>query len=339
MPASIEKILTFSIFLTLLVISFLIFQPYFAAIMASLVLAYLFYPAYLLLNEKLIKNKNISAFIICLFAILVFVIFFWLILQITVKQVVDFYAYTQKFDMTAPIKALVAKISNVQSFYVQTSFFIDKGIEKIASLVLNFSSQIFLNLPVIILQIFVSFFVMFYFLRDGKEIVESLRSILPFKENFKNRFFQRFREVTHGVIYGLGIVGIIQGFAAGVGFYLFGVKGAFILMLASMILSIIPFLGSWLIYIPVGLIMIANGDINGLWLIVYGIVFVSHIDNLIRPYIIGKKAKISNVLALIGMLGGIQIFGVIGLIIGPLILDYTLIFIQSYKEGKISEVV
>jgi len=339
MPTSIEKVLTFGIFLTLLIISFFIFQPYFTSIMAALVLAYLAYPAYGFLNKKL-KHPNIVAFIVCILVVIVLVVSFWIILQITIKQIVDFYAYTQTFDVTAPIKAAFAKISNLQEFPQQLSFFVDKGIEKITSSAVNFSNTLFTNLPVIILQAFVTFFVMFYFLRDGKEIIEYFKGIMPFKEAFKNRLFSRFQEVTGGVIYGMVIVGIIQGAVAGVGYYIFGVKGAFVLMIASMFISILPFIGPWIIYIPTSLLMIAHGNTtNGIGLLIYGVVLASQIDNLVRPYFVGKKAKISNVLALVGMLGGIEVFGIIGIIIGPLIVDYTVMFIEFYRTGKISEVV
>ena len=339
MPTSIEKIVTFSIFLVLLIVSFFIFQPYFTSIMFALVLAYLFYPVYLFINKRL-KSPNVSAFIVCIMVILVLVVSLWIMLQITVQQVVDFYTYVQTFDITAPIKAVLSKLSSAKEFSVQLSFFLDKAIGQLNSFVVNLSNDIFVNLPVLLLQAFVTFFVMFYFIRDGKEIVEYLRGLLPFKEQFKERFFVRFKEVTRGVIYGTIIVGIIQGITAGIGYYIFGVKGAFVLMLASCFLSIFPFLGPWAVYVPTSLLLMAHGNIgNGIGLLIFGIVLACHIDNLLRPYFIGKKAKISMALALVGMLGGMSLFGIIGLIIGPLILDYTLMFIDFYKAGKLSELI
>ena len=339
MAPSIEKVLTFIIFLVLLIVSFFIFKPYFTSLMMAAVLAYLFYPIYLFISKK-VKNSGLSAFIICILVVIIFSVSFWLILQITIKQIVDFYAYTQSFDITAPIKAIFSKISEVREFPVQLSFFVDKGIEKLTSSAVNFSNDIFANLPVIILQAFVTFFAMFYFIRDGKEIIAYLKGIMPFKESFKERFFVRFREMTGGVIYGNFIVGIIQGITAGIGYYIFGVKGAFVLMIISIFVSIFPFIGPWLIYLPTGLLMVLHNNVtNGVGLMIFGIVIASHIDNIVRPYFVGRKAKQSSLLSLIGMLGGFQIFGIVGLIIGPLIVDYTMMFIELYKSGKISELV
>jgi predicted PurR-regulated permease PerM len=306
--------------------------------MFAIILAFIFYPVYGFINKK-IKSPNVSAFIVSFFVILVFILSFWVLVQITVSQIVDFYAYTQTVDMTAPIKAFIVQISNTKEFPVQLSFFIDKGFEQVTSIAVNFSTNIFKNLPILILQAFVAFFVMFYFIRDGKEILSYLKSIMPFKEPFKDKFFIRFKEITNGVIYGMIIVGIIQGLTAGIGYYIFGVQGAFVLTLASVFLSIFPFIGPWLIYIPTGLLMIAHGNPAGLWLIIYGVVVASQIDNVVRPYFIGKRAKISMALALVGMLGGMELFGVIGLVVGPLIVDYTVMFIEFYKTGKLSELV
>lgn len=306
--------------------------------MIALVLAYLCYPAYSWINKKL-KSPNISSFIVCFLVVFILVVSFWFMLQITIQQILDFYTYTQTFDIVAPIKALIAQISNVQEFPIQLSFFIDKSISQITSAAVNFSNTLFVQLPVLLLQAFVAFFVMFYFLRDGPQLAEYFKGILPFKEQFKERFFLRFKEVTRGVIYGMMIVGVIQGMTAGIGFYIFGVKGAFILTLASVFLSIIPFTGPYLIYIPAGLMMILHGNNNGIGLIIYGLIFASQIDNIIRPYFVGKKAKISMALALVGMLGGMSLFGVVGLVIGPLIVDYTVMFIEFYKEGKLSELI
>jgi predicted PurR-regulated permease PerM len=334
-----EKILTFGIFLILFALSFFIFQPYFTSLLGAVILAYLFYPIYSWLAKK-IKSPNIAAFIVCIIVVAIIVISFWIIVQIAVSQIVDFYAYTQSFDITAPLKAVISKISNLQGFSAQISYFVDQGISKFSSSAVNFSNDIFVNLPVLILQAFVTFFAMFYFLRDGKTIIEYFKGILPFKAAFKEKFFVRFREMTGGVIYGNFIVGIIQGITAGIGYYIFGVQGAFVLMLASIFVSIFPFIGPWLIYIPAGLLMIMrNNTTNGIGLMVFGIVIASHIDNLVRPYFVGRKAKQSSLLSLIGMLGGFELFGIIGFIIGPLIIDYTLMFIDIYKSGKISELI
>jgi len=336
MPSSVSKLVTLGIFIILLVVSFLIVKPFISAIFTALVLTFIFRPLYVRLN-KLIKQPTVSAFIISLFALIVIVAISLIVLQIAAKQILDFYTYTQSTDIIAPLKAVLARIID-PAFSVQISYLLDTGLEKFTSFVINSISGMIVNLPVIVIQAIVTFFVMFYFIKEGDTITEYIKGILPFREETREKFFKRFAEITSGVIYGTIIVGIIQGIAAGIGFYLFGVEGAFLLMLMSVILSVFP-IGPWIIWLPVGISLLARGNVNeGIGLLLFGFIIVSYIDNLVRPYFVGKKAKQTQAVSLLGMLGGYALFGFIGLIIGPIILDYFIIFLELYRTGQLKNI-
>jgi predicted PurR-regulated permease PerM len=217
---------------------------------------------------------------------------------------------------------------------------IDSGIEKIAAYLVNAINNIISDIPGLFLQFFVLFFVMFFFLRDADIIMDYLKNLLPFKENVKEKFFIRFRSITNGVIYGVVLIGIIQGISTGIGLLIFGIPQTFLLTLVATIAAVLPFLGAWIVWIPVAITMIIQGNItNGLILLAYGIIVVSFIDNLLRPYIIGKKTEVNFVVVLLGMLGGIEIFGLIGFIIGPLIIDYLVIFIEFYRTQQLKDMI
>jgi len=183
------------------------------------------------------------------------------------------------------------------------------------------------------LQLFVTFFVMFYFLRDGEVIYKSVYELLPFEEKIKKIFEKRTEEITKGVIYGRLILGLIQGITAGIGFYIFGVRQPILFTFLAIFFAIIPFIGAWIVWIPVGvnLFIIAGWKI-GLMHILYQLIITSQIDNLLTPWIVGKTARMHNLIVLIGMVGGIMAFGIIGLFIGPLILEYMFLFIDIYKD-------
>jgi predicted PurR-regulated permease PerM len=333
---SIAKLVTLGIFVTLLVLSFLMISPFISAIFSALILAYIFRPWHIKLN-KLIKSKTLSAFIISFFAFVIIILLAFIVLEITARQVLDFYTYTQSTDLIAPLKAVLSRVID-PAFSVQISFLLDQGLEKLTSFVINSVSAMVVNLPSIAIQLIVTFFVMFCFIREGDIIVDYLKSILPFREETREKFFRRFEEITFGVIYGTIAVGIIQGLAAGIGFYLFGVEGAFLLMLMSIILSIFP-IGPWIIWLPVGLSMLARGRVNeGIGLLLFGFIIVSYIDNLVRPYFVGKKAKQAQIVSLLGMLGGYTLFGFIGFIVGPIILDYFIIFLELYRTGQLKDI-
>jgi predicted PurR-regulated permease PerM len=122
------------------------------------------------------------------------------------------------------------------------------------------------------------------------------------------------------------------------GLYFLGVPKALTLTVIAAIVSIIPVLGTWLVWFPVGIILLITGNtFSGIFVLLYGAFFVSLIDNLLRPYILSKKSSLHIVLSVIGTIGGLYLFGIVGLILGPLILAYVVIIIEFYKEGKLNE--
>ena len=176
---SVSKLIALGMFAILLVISFLMIRPFIAAIFAALVLAYIFRPLHLRLN-KLIKQPTLSAFLICLLAFIFLTLLSLIVLEITARQLLDFYTYTQSTDIIAPLKAVLSRIID-PAFSVQISFLLDQGLEKLTSFVINWLSGLVVNLPTIIIQLIVTFFVTFYFIKEGDVIMEYLKSVLPFK--------------------------------------------------------------------------------------------------------------------------------------------------------------
>ena len=183
---------------------------------------------------------------------------------------------------------------------------------------------------------------MFFFFRDVHIIVDKIEKLLPLKKAHQKYIFEKFNEVMFAVIYGSIVVAIIQGALGGLGFFIFEVPSPILWGIIMMFFSLIPFVGSSIIWFPAAILLIFNGYIQldnviiikGVLLILWGMFIVGLIDNLLKPKIIGTKARIHPVLVLIGVLGGLKIFGIIGIIIGPIILALLTTFIKIYEEGK-----
>ena len=110
------------------------------------------------------------------------------------------------------------------------------------------------------------------------------------------------------------------------------------LTLAACVVSILPVLGSWLVWLPVSVVLIMAGNtFSGIFLFLYGALFVSIIDNFLRPYFLSKGSNLSVPLSVIGTIGGLFFFGIAGLVLGPLVLACTLIILELYKQGKLNE--
>jgi predicted PurR-regulated permease PerM len=160
----------------------------------------------------------------------------------------------------------------------------------------------------------------------------------PFSAKTEKIFIERFSNITKAVIYGMFIVGIIQGIVTGIGLYIFKAPQPLLLTMFATLFGIIPIVGPGLVWIPVSIGMIISGKVaNGIGLALYGFLIINWIDPLIRPYFVKKRAGMPHIIALVGMLGGGYLFGIIGFVLGPLILGYLSLFLDFYRTKTLHE--
>jgi predicted PurR-regulated permease PerM len=164
------------------------------------------------------------------------------------------------------------------------------------------------------------FYAMFFFLRDGRRILEKIFYYAPLSHDDEMMVLERLTSVTRATIKGTVVIGIIQGALAGIGFWVAGLGGAAFWGTIMAILSIVPGIGAALVWIPAVIYLILTGQIMpGLLLGVWCIAVVSTVDNILRPMLVGKDAKMPDLLILVGTLGGLLLFGPIGFIVGPVV--------------------
>ena len=174
---------------------------------------------------------------------------------------------------------------------------------------------------------------MFFFLIDGRKILEKILYYIPLGHEEEELMLDRFRSITRATIKGTIVIGIIQGSLGGIGFYFAGINGAAFWGTIMIILSIIPGIGTALIWVPAVVYLVATGDITkGLILGAYCAAIVGTVDNVLRPVLVGRDAQMPDLLILLGTLGGIFLFGVIGFIIGPVICGLFLTVWEIYGQ-------
>jgi len=330
-----KKVVVIGILLILLVAAFLIVRPFLVSIMFGFVLAFILYPVYKR-ALKIIKRPSATALIITLVTIILLAIGLYFIAQITIKEAFQLYMQIQKIDVFTLINNFLSRFFEQPELSRQIATTVQQAIITLMSGVTENVGKILTNAPAILLQLFVVLFVAYYSLKEGNKIVQSISEILPFSAEINEKFIKRSREIAFATIYGQVIVGIIQGAVAGIGFYIFGAPSPLFFTLFAILLAIIPFVGPAFVWVPVSIYMIATGNTtNGLLMFAFGVVVVSWVDNVIKPVIVGKKGKINELAALIGMIGGLALVGPVGIVIGPLVLEYLLIFIELYRTGKI----
>ncbi|WP_456385718.1 AI-2E family transporter [Desulfolithobacter sp.] len=232
------------------------------------------------------------------------------------------------------------KLPYYHEFLPYRDLIIQKGGELVGHvstfLVNSLSSATKLTVNAVIMTI-IMLYVMFYFLIDGHLLLEKILYALPLEDHDEKRLLFRFTSVARATIKSTLIIGLIQGFICGMGFHLAGIQSPVFWGTVMAVLSIIPAVGTSLVWVPALLFKMLAGDWTGVVILtlICG-VFSGNIDNLIRPRLVGKDTEMHDLMVLFGTLGGIAMFGLLGIIIGPIIsaLFVTIweIYAESFKD-------
>ncbi len=171
-----------------------------------------------------------------------------------------------------------------------------------------------------LINLFIMLYAMFFFLIDGRTILNKILYYMPLGPKEENRMVEKFISVTRATIKGTLVIGLIQGTLAGLGFFVAGIGGAAFWGTIMAVLSIIPGVGAAIVWIPgVVFLFVAGKPATAIVLAVWCGVVVGTVDNILRPRLVGKDTKMSDLLILLSTLGGILFFGAVGFIIGPIV--------------------
>ena len=336
-------------FLVFAYLAILILKPFLLAVLTAVVITYIFYPLYNKLL-KAIKREALSSFLVLLIILLIMVLPMAFIVNTLSREAVTAYSFVTGivdkdiFEEECNTEKLVCKginyikdISSNQKFkeHFRSVF---KGV---VNFVVDKSSSFLFSIPKKMLEIFLVFFMMFFFFKDGKRIMERLWELITISEKDKKRIKKKISDVSFAVVYGSIFVALIQGLVAGIGYWIFGIKAPIFWGLITAVAALLPFIGTTLVWLPASLFLLLNGLVmsepsgilKGIGLFVYCALIVSTLDNVLKPKIIGAKGKIHPVVVLLGVFGGLAVFGLVGGVVGPLVLALLVTFINMYASS------
>jgi predicted PurR-regulated permease PerM len=183
----------------------------------------------------------------------------------------------------------------------------------------------------VVLQLFVMLYAMYFFLMAGPAILARMLYFTPLGDADERRLIAQFVSVTRATIKGSILVGLLQGALAGAAFFALGVPGAAFWSTVMAVLSVIPVLGSGIVWAPAAIILAATGRLGaGIGLALWGLLIVGTIDNFLRPRLIGRDTKMHDLLVLLSTFGGLAMFGLVGFIIGPIVAALFLTVWEMY---------
>jgi predicted PurR-regulated permease PerM len=179
-------------------------------------------------------------------------------------------------------------------------------------------------------------YLLFFLLRDGEEIFVTVSDSIPLSGDQKDRFFDRFAVVAVATIKGTLVVSIVQGALGGTIFAILGIKGALFWGAVMSLLAILPALGAAIIWFPAAVLLAINGDwVRALILVAFGTLVISLVDNLLRPVLVGRDAKMPDWLVLFATVGGLATFGITGFVAGPVLAALFIVSWQMLRESTV----
>lgn len=177
-----------------------------------------------------------------------------------------------------------------------------------------------------------SFYLLFFFLRDRHSALHAMRRLLPLRDAEMDHLFLRVDDTIVATVYGTLAVALAQGLLGGLMFWWLDLPAPLLWSLVMSILAAVPMLGAFVVWLPAAVFLALQGSPGkALILILWGLMVVGTIDNLLRPILIGRRLKLHTVLAFISLVGGLLLFGAAGLILGPVILTVTRVLLEIWQ--------
>lgn len=325
--------------LALLYVVYLVIKPYVVPILASVVITYIFYPMYETF-VKYLKSKSVSSFLVATIIVLLVTLPSIFLLNSLSKEAYVIYNLGSQKIATGQIFECTTESSFcefITSFSdLETRFYLEQALEKITNFTLDTVSSFALSIPSIMLDLFVILFIVYYLLISAPQLREKVYSMVPYQQKHINLILKNLNDVTYAIVYGVFIIGIIEALLGMLGFALIGTSSPVLWGLIIGFLALIPFIGATIVWVPALIIQLYYGILwKAIIILITGII-ISTIDTFVKPVFMGDKADLNPAVMLLGILGGLNLFGIVGLFLGPLILSFFVVIFKIYMKEKIT---
>jgi len=313
------------------ILSFQLVQPYLSFILGALLLAYVLAPLQHRLEARL--RPTTAALVLVAAATLALVVPFTVLVITAAGEAVTIARQLAAGDPLAQLEAPEAWLDAQFAGEVDLAAELGSRLEGLAETVLGTAPDLVAALTHISVGLGLSAFLLFYLLRDGERLSGWLRQMTPLPDPVQTRLYARVDSMTRAVLLGHVLVAIIQGSIAGVGLLVVGLPNVLFWTVVMILLSLLPFIGTFLVWGPAALYLLSTGEAAaGVFLFGYGTVVVGVSDEYLRPLIVDRYADISPAVIVVGVIGGLSAFGVMGLFVGPIIVGALKATIEVFDE-------
>ena len=313
---------------------YLLAAPFFPALAWALALAVLFVPLHRWLESK-IKRPNLAATICVLIVALIVVVPAGFVAERiigeavrgadAVRTSVESGAWHRPFDAHPGIAPV--------AHWIEQNFDLPGMVRTAASWLTNTATSFVRGSVLQLIGVVLTFYMLFYFLRDRGVALESFRTLSPLSKADMNRLFEDVFDTVHATVYGTFAVAAVQGGLGGLMFWWLGLPEPLLWGVVMGLLAVVPVLGAFVIWIPAAIFLALDGsESKALLLTMWGAIVVGGIDNLLYPMLVGRRLKMHSVIAFVSIVGGLVVLGPSGLILGPVIFTVTRVLLEIWSR-------
>ncbi len=329
-----------------------IFEPFLMPVFLAAVLATLCFPAYAQIRSWLRGRSNWAALITCLAVTAIIIVPFVLLIVSLAGQATQVYqtvqeaiqnpdsdiqqwldpAYWRQSVVVGGVLETIERYLPVDITQIDIFEPFTSGLETVSGFFVRYSTAIVTGVAHLITNFFVMIVCMFFFFRDGAKLLTQFKTWTPLSESYETIILEKFQGVAQATVLGSLLTALAQGAAGGFVFWILGIPNAILWGTMMAIFSLVPVIGTAIIWVPWTIFLLASGShIRALILVLAALLFVGMIDNVLRPMLIEGQAKMHTLLVFFSIMGGISYFGIIGMIIGPIVVALGLTFMELYK--------
>src|SRR5215212_328531 len=185
-----------------------------------------------------------------------------------------------------------------------------------------------------VVEVFFVIFTMYYLFRDGERLRAAAYEFVPLSDEKAREIFDRTGEVISASVYGVLVIAVIQGVLGGLAFWALGLPSPLLWGVVMIFLSMIPMLGSFIVWVPAAIYLGLTGHwAKAVMLAVWGALVIGSVDNFLRPKLVGERTRLHELLVFFSVLGGLQVFGVLGIVLGPVIVAITIALLDVLRQA------
>lgn len=336
----------FALLVVILYGAFLIISPFLIAITWAVILAILFYPFYAWLL-RLVRGRATMAALLVIILITVLVIapgiqLAWFLSDEAVSLVQSVRGLLdeegkQQWLAQPWVQHLLSWWDMVAfrlvDFKIDWKALLIQGAQSSSTFIVTQVKGIAQNVLLFTVNFFLALFTLFFFLRDGADFVSRAQRLLPMDREHQERLLRNIADAVTAVVHGSLVVAMVQGLLAGLAYWVLGVPFAVLWGVLTAFAAMLPFGGTTLVTIPVSLYLFLQGNnVKGIIMLIWCLGVVVMIDNVLKPLFIGTRIKLPMLILFFGILGGLAVFGALGLILGPVVFALLAVLLDLYTE-------